>query len=181
MMQYCTFTLGELHFGIETHQVQEVLRQDPLSGHVFAFFNRRRDPIVTTFPDVFQVEFVRQVRSLRRALPRWVPTRGRRRIRRAVQALDQDVARIVADRRARGRFPGHFRRPGVGHGDPEPPGRIPAGPHPAGGAAARPVTASATAAPPAPSIPNNAPVSVRRCPSARIEPGPTRATRRWSG
>ena len=26
-------------------QVQEVLRQDPLSGHVFAFFNRRRDRV----------------------------------------------------------------------------------------------------------------------------------------
>ena len=26
-------------------QAQEVLRQDPLSGHVFAFFNRRRDRV----------------------------------------------------------------------------------------------------------------------------------------
>jgi transposase len=26
-------------------QVQEVLHQDPLSGHVFAFFNRRRDRV----------------------------------------------------------------------------------------------------------------------------------------
>ena len=26
-------------------QVHEVLRQDPLSGHVFAFFNRRRDRV----------------------------------------------------------------------------------------------------------------------------------------
>ena len=26
-------------------QVQEVLRQDPLSGHVLAFFNRRRDRV----------------------------------------------------------------------------------------------------------------------------------------
>jgi transposase len=26
-------------------QVREVLRQDPLSGHVFAFFNRRRDRV----------------------------------------------------------------------------------------------------------------------------------------
>ncbi|HVO22082.1 MAG TPA: IS66 family insertion sequence element accessory protein TnpB [Candidatus Margulisiibacteriota bacterium] len=26
-------------------QVQEVLRQDPLSGHVFAFFSRRRDRV----------------------------------------------------------------------------------------------------------------------------------------
>ncbi|MBI4515948.1 MAG: IS66 family insertion sequence element accessory protein TnpB [Deltaproteobacteria bacterium] len=25
--------------------MQEVLRQDPLSGHVFAFFNRRRDRV----------------------------------------------------------------------------------------------------------------------------------------
>ena len=31
MMQYCTFTLGELHFGIETHQVQEVLRSTELT------------------------------------------------------------------------------------------------------------------------------------------------------
>ncbi len=31
-------------------QVQEVLRQDPLSGHVFCFFNRRRDQVTFTIP-----------------------------------------------------------------------------------------------------------------------------------
>jgi cytochrome P450 len=52
--------------------------------------------------EVFQTEFVRQIRTVRRVLPRWVPTRGRRRIEAAVRELDRDVARIVADRRANG-------------------------------------------------------------------------------
>lgn len=52
--------------------------------------------------DVFQAEFIRQVRSLRRILPEWVPTRGRMRIDAAVRDLDRDVAKILADRRAKG-------------------------------------------------------------------------------
>jgi len=31
MMQFCTFMLGDLHFGIETRQVQEVLRSTELT------------------------------------------------------------------------------------------------------------------------------------------------------
>jgi len=52
--------------------------------------------------DVFQVEFVRQVRSIRRLLPRWVPTRGRMRIDAAVRQLDRDLAALVAARRREG-------------------------------------------------------------------------------
>lgn len=52
--------------------------------------------------DTFQVEFVRQVRSVRRLLPRWVPTRGRMRIDAAVRRLDRDLAALVATRRREG-------------------------------------------------------------------------------
>lgn len=52
--------------------------------------------------DVFQEEFIRQVRTVRRVLPEWVPTRGRMRIDAAVRDLNRDIAKIVAERRAKG-------------------------------------------------------------------------------
>lgn len=50
--------------------------------------------------DVLMDAFILEVRSFRRFLPAWVPTRTRRRIRLARAALDRDVFRILADRRA---------------------------------------------------------------------------------
>lgn len=50
--------------------------------------------------DVLMVEFVRQIRSVRRLLPEWVPTRGRRRVAAASARLDADLMAIVAEKRA---------------------------------------------------------------------------------
>ncbi len=52
--------------------------------------------------EVVMAEFIPDVRGRRVWLPSWVPTRGRRRARRAIAFLDELVTTIIAARRARG-------------------------------------------------------------------------------
>jgi cytochrome P450 len=49
---------------------------------------------------VFMGAFEEEVRSYRRLLPRWVPTRGRRRIRKARKDIERALDRVIAERRA---------------------------------------------------------------------------------
>ncbi|MEZ4318803.1 MAG: cytochrome P450 [Myxococcota bacterium] len=52
--------------------------------------------------EAFMDEFVVEVRGWRRFAPDWLPSPGRRRAQRAVAALDDLIARVLAARRAKG-------------------------------------------------------------------------------
>jgi transposase len=55
-------------------RVREVLRHEPLSGHLFVFFNRRRDQVRILFWD--RSGFCVLAKRLERGTFRWAPDKG---------------------------------------------------------------------------------------------------------